>query len=146
MSVKLYIYLFLCFFCCSCEFTEFAKGDMDDARRIFKTRKDFILKSSFDGIVLNKEICKECTTERFSLEIKLSSYNPKPDFSNQHYPKFYKFQSDTILILTVPRNLFEYSKPGSNIRKNANSNFVIIEKREELFLSTKEDEWLYQEK
>lgn len=122
---------------------DYAKGEQNDFRENFNSKKNFILSLSFEGKIQNKvdEILIN-KKHRYSITLILNNYQPKPSISKLQYPTYYGFNNDSILNLTVSKKIFDNCKINQVIHKKNNDYSVNINGNMLLLLNKLNDKWL----
>ncbi len=126
----------------SCQIKQFGEGVINDTKRNFSTHKDYIYSLSFEGIVAKKEVCDNCNINKYSIRMTLSGLSKKPDISNIQYPPYYLFEGDSVLTISVTKDLFGLIKVNDKIIKEIKEFELIINTKKELYLSKDKNKWL----
>ncbi len=126
----------------SCE-NKYAKGVQKDTQTMIRSQKYFVKSISFDGEVSEKKFCDKCEFNKYQIIVQLKEMDPKTiPLSNQSFQPFYFFQSTDKLTLSVTQELYESVTSGTLIKKEKESNFLIINEKKYRLLSEKELEWM----
>lgn len=126
----------------SCQVKQFGEGVRNDTKRIFFTNKDYIYSLAFEGIVTNKEVCNNCNINKYNVRMTLSGLSKKPDISNIQYPPYYMFEGDSILTISVTKDLFDLISENDKILKGEKEPELTINGKKESYLSKKKNKWL----
>jgi hypothetical protein len=86
--------------------------------------------------------CEECELNKYQLKFSLSSLSEKPIISNMQYPPYYTFENDTVLNITVSKELFEQVKEKDRVFKVKESFYLKVKEQELLFLNQGKYKWL----
>jgi len=134
--------LCLLFLYCSCQLFDFGKGVKKDTKRIFSEKKQFIYNASFAGIIKEKRDCNKCDLNKYSLVIKLDSGSTKPSFTDANYSPYYNYENDTVLLISVSKQLFQLANTNDGIKKEPSSSNIIIHDKSCMLLSSQKDIWI----
>ncbi len=133
MSI-LILFIIFCLF----KYVNFVEGENEDVEIKFNIAKNYIHELSFEGFIEGKHQ----TEKEFFINISLIKIDSLPTLSQQcTFTKYYEFKGDTILILSVPYNIFNRVKILDPISKQTNSNNLRIQNDTLLFLSPVKGEW-----
>ena len=141
MKSKYMILIMGIFFLHGCELFDYGNGVKKDTERIFSQKKEFIHQLAFQGYVQGKRYCSDCDVTKYSLTIKLDSITPQPSFSDITYAPYYAIKKDT-LIICVSEQIFKSAIEKDSIKKNANSNDILIGTKINNLISGKKSSWL----
>ncbi len=125
-----------------CQVKQFGEGVRTDTKRIFYTNKEYIYSLSFEGIVKKKELCYSCNINKYSVRINLNRLSKKPEISNIQYPPYYLFEGDSILTISVTKDLFDLIKENDKIIKKKKEFDLIINTKRRTYLSKDKNKWL----
>lgn len=142
MKYILFILFSLNLLMTSCQVKQFREGVRNDTKRIFSTHKDYIYSLSFEGIVTKKEVCDNCNINKYNVRITVNELSKKPDISNIQYPPYYMFESDSVLTISVTKDLFDLIKTNDKIIKKTKAFELTVNTKKELYLSKDENKWL----
>lgn len=125
----------------SCQLLDFSNHEQKNANQLFSEKKAFLHSFAFSGHIQEKRYCVQCSINKFTLLIKLNSYK-KVEFSDLQYQPYFFFQGDSIILISVSKQIFEYSKENSFVQKEANSDYLTVQDTSLMLLSKNEKEWL----
>jgi len=120
---------------------QYAKAVQNDAQRIFKKSKDYILGLSFDGVIVEKTYNIDYYENQYSVTILLHQVEPKP-LNKIGYYTYYNFISDSLLTICIPQNVYNQIEIGEEVIKKANDYNIEVGEKKMLILSSTEKEWL----
>lgn len=141
MKVLLFTF-FMNFLLANCQVRQFGEGVQEDTKRIFTSNKNYIVNLSFEGIIVRKSICEKCNINRYSLELKINELSVKPDFGKLQYHPYYFFDGDSLLTISVSKELYQNSFEQNIIRKNSNEFEIFVNNNKYQYLSKEEYKWL----
>jgi len=99
-------------------------------------------KTSFCGVIKEKSNCRNCEINMYSLVIKLDSCSSIVSMTNLQYQPYYSYETDSSLNISVSKQIFELSKIGDTLRKDSNSNYILIREKTFSFLNDNKKLWL----
>lgn len=126
----------------SCQVNQYGKGVQEDTKRIFTTNKDYMYRLSLEGVVEKKELCNTCDINKFRIHLRLNQISEKPDISKIQYPPYYMFSGDSILIISVTKNLFDNVNEKDKIIKEMNDLDISVNELKIFYLSKEKNKWL----
>ncbi|HEY5589912.1 MAG TPA: hypothetical protein VIK55_02735 [Paludibacter sp.] len=121
----------------------YAKGELDDSKRIFNNEKNYMLNLSFEGKTqkkINESLYDK--SHRYSVKIILYKINPKPSFCERQYPTFYDLKNDSVLYLSVSQSFFNQIEVNQEVNKNVKDYYIEVNGKKLLLLSKDKDKWL----
>ncbi|MEI6697268.1 MAG: hypothetical protein WCO13_14535 [Bacteroidota bacterium] len=137
------VYMMLCIFIfSSCNYNRYGNGIIEDTHKTFERNKGYIYRLTFEGQITKKAICNECELNKYTLTLKLNQLSEKPVISNVEFPPYYTFESDSILNITVSKELFVKVKERDKVYKEKESFNLKAENNELLYLNKEQYKWL----
>lgn len=136
------IMLLSAFIFSSCNHNKYSEGIKKDTQKTFEKNKGYIYQLTFEGQVTEKTYCKECELNKYTLTLKLNQLSETPVISNVQYPPYYTFESDSVLNITVSKELFEQVKEKDKVYKEKESFNLKVGKLELLYLNQRKYKWL----
>ncbi len=141
MKIRYLLLIVGVFLLYGCDLFDYGKNVKKDAERIFSQKKQFIHQLAFQGHVQEKKYCSNCDLAKYSLTIKLDSIKPQPSFSDIAYAPYYTIKKDT-LIICVSERTFGLAIEKVNIKKNANSNYILLGSKVSSLISERKSSWV----
>jgi hypothetical protein len=126
----------------SCDYKKYAEGIKKDTQKTFEKNKDYIYQLGFEGQIKKKTYCADCELNKYTLTLELSQLSEKPVINNVQYLPYYTFESDSILNITVSKELYEQVKERDKIYKKKESFNLTVQERELLYLNKEKYRWL----
>ena len=128
---------------CNCNNYNYSKAVRQDTERIFNSQKDFFYNLEIKGIIFEKEFCKTCKVNKYSLIVEIGEkISQGVLFKNKQYPPYYMFFEKNKLKISVCKTLYDAVSKGDSIKKEGNSRIVLFNNKEFAILSKEEKEWL----
>ena len=121
---------------------KYADGIKKETKKTFEKNKDFIYKLSFQGQVIEKVFCEKCIVNRYTLKIELLQLSEWPSIGIAQYPPYYIFEKDSVIIITVPKELFEHAKERDSVIKDCQSFNLRVGNKEYLYLNKGKYQWI----
>jgi hypothetical protein len=126
----------------SCNNNKYSEGIKKDTQKTFEKNKGYIYGLTFEGQITEKSYCKECELNKYTLTLKLNQLSEKPIISNEQYPPYYTFESDSVLNITVSKEFFDQVKERDKVYKKRESFNLKVGKLELLYLNKEKYKWL----
>lgn len=126
----------------SCSIHQYGKGELNDSRKNFNKKKEFIFNLAFNGIVLSKNYCIKCDVNKYTVDIQLLTLSQKPTFSQEQMPPYYVFKSDSVLSMTISKELFDKIVEKNHITKESQSYNVKLNDLEISLINSESSKWL----
>ena len=126
----------------SCDYKKYAEGIKKDTQKKFDMSKNFIYRLSFEGQITKKEFCKECECCKYKLKIELSQLSEKPVLGNIEFSPYYSFENDSLLSITVSKELFEQVKEKDTVFKEKESFNLKVGEQKLFYLNKGKYKWL----
>lgn len=130
------------FLLANCQVKQFGEGVQEDTKRIFTSNKDYIVNLTIEGIIIKKSICRKCSINKYTLELKITELSEKPDFSKLQYHPYYYFSGDSLMTISVPKEVYDNSIEQDVVRKNSNEFELFVSNKRYLYLSKEKFKWL----
>jgi hypothetical protein len=127
---------FFAYECC-----QYAKAIQDDTRRKLKEEKDYIIRLSFDGVIVEKIYNINYKRNPYSITILLHQIEPKP-LKEKGYYTYYNFTCDSLLTICLPQHVYNQIEIGEIIEKKINDYSIEVGGKKMLILSSDENRWL----
>lgn len=121
----------------------YAKGELEDSKRIFDNEKMFIVNLSFEGKIqkkINEALYDK--SHRYSVKVILYKINPKPAFCERQYPTYYNLKNDSILYISISQSLFNQIEVNQEMTKNMKKYDIEVNGKIFQLLSKDKDKWL----
>lgn len=138
----LLIAFFMNFLLANCQVRQYGESVQEDTKRIFTSNKNYIVNLSIEGIIVRKSICEKCKINRYSLVLKINNLSVKPDFGKLQYQPYYFFSGDSLLTISVPKELYQNAFEQNIIRKDSNEFEIFVNNNKYQYLSKEEYMWL----
>jgi hypothetical protein len=126
----------------SCGYKKYADAIKEETRNQFDKDKNYIYRLSFEGLITEKKYCKECEVCNYKLMIKISQLSEKPNISNAGFPPYYTFENDSLLSISVSKELYQEVKEKDKVNKENESYNLKVGTHELLYLNKEKYEWL----
>ena len=126
----------------SCQVKPLAEGVKEDTKRIFSAKKGYIYRLSFDGVVEKKMLCNNCDINKYTLELRLNQISEKPDISKMQYPPYYIFKGDSVLTISVAKDLFDIVNEKDKVAKETKDLEISVNSLKHIYLSKEKNKWL----
>jgi hypothetical protein len=126
----------------SCQFKPFVEGVKEDTRRNFTDKKDYIYRISIESVLEKKILCTGCDINMYTLQLRLNHISEKPDISKMQYPPYYVFKGDSLLIISVGKDLFEIVNEKDKVAKEAKDLEISVNSLNHIYLSKEMNKWL----
>ena len=95
---------------------------------------------SFKGNVIDKLYCKKCGVNKYQLKLQLEEFVYPDKFPGKKC-SYYSFGADSLLIISVSKQIFDTAEKSHTIRKMSRTYGLSIESRELHYLSEEKDRW-----
>ena len=136
--MKIFLLIAVVFYSCHSR-----SGIQEETRKIIISNKIFMRTLSFSGEVSEKIFCEKCQLNKYQLIIALKDVSPNNiPFSNQSFQPYYSFNSNTQLSISVVKDLYDLAQKEVTIKKQTNSDYLILGGQEHKFISEKKYKWL----
>ena len=126
----------------SFNYSRYRNGIKKDTQKTFEKNKGYIYGLTFEGQITEKSYCKECELNKHTLTLKLCQLSEKPVISNAQFPPYYTFESDSILNITVSKELFEQVKEKDKVYKEKESFNLKAGEKDLLYLNKEKYKWV----
>jgi len=127
----------------SCDYVKYAKAIKEETITKFNTNKEFIQKISFSGYIIEKKTCEDCQNiYKYRLKLHLNKLSEKPNIGNIQFNPYYSFENDSIVVISISKNLFDRMMLSDKLSKKNNSLYIIRNNLEYQYLSKEKDKWL----
>jgi len=126
----------------SCDSYKYGEGVTRDTQRTFNKNKQYLYSIVFDAIMVEKMYCPNCDINKYALKMIIKDISEKPFIENSQYPPYYSFEGDSILILSVSKELYEKVNVNQKILKTYNSYDLFINNEKYNLLNKKDNAWL----
>lgn len=127
---------------CNGTLKKYSRAIINDTKKIFTKHKEYIYETEFLGDIIDKNECRSCNINKYTLTIRLKKIINCPIFSMKQYPPYYTFITDSILSISVSKVIFDASDITKSISKKSKSLSIVLERNELQYLSDKKHEWL----
>lgn len=133
----------ICIFESGCFPQEYANGVKNDSLKTLKLKKQFFTAFSFNGIVYNKLYCNHCKVNEFQIVIRpYEINNVLLNISNVSYNPYYDFSYQDSLVVSVSKELFNYTELRDTVKKYSNSRYLTCKDSNFLILNLKDSVWM----
>lgn len=127
----------------SCDYVKYTKAIEKETIQRFNSNKNFMKNISFTGYVLDKKKCEDCQgINKYSIILHLVKLSEKPKISNIQFNPYYSFENDSILTISVSKDLYDKLILNEKILKQANSFNIVRNNQEFQYLSYNKGKWL----
>lgn len=129
--------------CISFRIIGYLNGVENDVIQNLKLAKEFFVKYSFSGKILDREFCNKGNDTFYSILIKLDSSVELPSFPYEWCYDEYNFDiKNRILKMKVSKDIYEKSNANSVVLKPSTSDSISIDGRYYLLLGQSDREWI----
>ena len=80
-----------------------------------------------------KEFCDDCNINKYNIRMALYGLSKNPNISYMQSPPYYEFEGDSILTISVTKDLFALIKESDKIIKVAKEFELTINTKKEVF-------------
>ncbi|TKG93830.1 hypothetical protein EYV94_16430 [Puteibacter caeruleilacunae] len=125
----------------SCNYFDYLKAVKKETQERFIRDKGYIYRLTFEGKITRKTYCTACEINKYELTLELKKISEKPTFSLAQYPPYYTFLNDSVVNVSVSRELFERVSEQDHVIKDKDSFNLMVDSEELLFLSKEKLKW-----
>jgi hypothetical protein len=133
--------IFTCF--SSCDYVKYSKAIKEETITKFNTNKEFIQRISFSGYIIEKNIVYDCQNiYKYRVKLHLNKLTETPNIGNIQFNPYYSFENDSIVTISVSKDLYNNINVRSKLSKKNNSTDITIDNKLFKYLSNEKDKWL----
>ncbi len=141
MKLTLCLLILTCF--SGCDYVKYAKAIKEETITKFNVNKEFVKRVSFVGDVIEKTTCEDCQgVYKYRVKLQLNKLSEKPNISNIQFNPYYSFENDSIVVISISKNLYDRMILRDRLSKKNNSLYLIRNNQEYQYLSKEKDKWL----